>query len=75
MCKLSRVILNFIATLWISYFSRPIALINVYLYSGINALTDLQTEVYVQIQSYNKQNKLSKTKIKFFEICMYYHKN
>lgn len=71
MCKLSRVILNVIATLWICYFSRPLALIDLYLSIGINALTDIRTEVYIKIQSYNKENKMNKIKIKFFEICVY----
>jgi len=35
----------------------------------ITAPIDFQTEVYITIHS--KQNKLSKTKVKFFEICMF----
>lgn len=31
MCKLFRVILNIMATLWIDYFFRPLVLINLYI--------------------------------------------
>lgn len=43
-----------------SHFNSSFSSIHPSLFIFINALTDFQNEVYIKMQSYNKQNKLSK---------------
>lgn len=49
-------VLNVIATIWIGYLSST----HLSIFIFINALIDFQPEVYINIQNYNKQNKISK---------------